>query len=58
MGVYQQTVSVGWMIGPVFGGFLSDVIGFRQTFLLGAILVAIGFVLVLLLVKEPHRQQG
>ncbi|MBM2824460.1 MAG: putative multidrug resistance protein [Dehalococcoidales bacterium] len=58
MGVYQQTISVGWMIGPAFGGFLSDVIGSRQTFMLGAILVAIGFVLVLLLVKEPHRRQG
>ena len=56
MGVYQQTISIGWMIGPAFGGFLSEVIGFRTIFLLGAILAAIGFVLVLLLVKEPRRQ--
>ena len=56
MGVYQQTISVGWMIGPAFGGFLSELIGFRQIFLVGAILAAIGFVLVLLLVKEPRRQ--
>ena len=55
MGVYQQTVSVGWMIGPAFGGFLSDIIGFRMTFILGAILVTIGFILVLFLVKEPER---
>jgi len=54
MGVYQQTVSVGWVIGPAFGGFLSDIIGFRTIFLLGAILVGIGFILVLFLVKEPH----
>jgi len=57
MGVYQQTMSVGWMIGPAFGGFLSDIIGSRMTFLLGAILVGIGFVLVLLLVKEPQRSE-
>lgn len=56
MGVYQQTISVGWMIGPAFGGFLSEVIGFRTIFLVGAILEAIGFVLVLLLVKESRRQ--
>jgi len=56
MGVYQQTISVGWMIGPAFGGFLSELIGFRQIFLVGAILAAVGFVLVLLLVKEPRRQ--
>jgi len=56
MGVYQRTISVGWMIGPGFGGFLSDIIGFRTIFLLGAALAAIGFILVLLLVKEPRRQ--
>ncbi len=56
MGVYQQTMSVGWMIGPAFGGFLSDIIGSRTTFLIGAALVGIGFILVLLLVKEPQRQ--
>jgi MFS family permease len=56
MGVYQQSVSVGWMIGPAFGGFLSELIGFRNIFLVGAILAAIGFALVLALVKEPRRQ--
>jgi len=56
MGVYQQTVSVGWMIGPAFGGFLFELIGSRHTFLLGAILVIVGFILVLVLVKEPQRQ--
>ncbi len=54
MGVYQQTISVGWMIGPAFGGFLSDIIGFRTIFLLGSALAGIGFILVLLLVKEPR----
>ncbi|MGQ9545719.1 MAG: MFS transporter [Dehalococcoidia bacterium] len=55
MGVYQQTISVGWMIGPAFGGFLSEVIGFRNIFLVGAGLEAIGIILVLVLVKEPRR---
>lgn len=56
MGVYQQTVSIGWMIGPAFGGFLFELIGSRYTFLLGAVLVIVGFLLVLILVKEPQRQ--
>lgn len=55
MGVYQQTISIGWMIGPAFGGFLSELIGFRTIFLVGALLEAVGFILVLLLVKEPGR---
>jgi len=56
MGVYQQTISVGWMIGPAFGGFLSEVIGFRTIFLVGAILEVVGFILVLFLVKESRQQ--
>lgn len=56
MGVYQQTISVGWMIGPAFAGFLSEIIGFRVTFLLGAGLIVIGFILVIFLVKEPERK--
>jgi MFS family permease len=58
MGVYQQTISLGWVIGPAFGGFLSDVIGFRTIFLVSAIIAAIGFILVLFLVKEPRPQQN
>ncbi len=56
MGVYQQTIALGWMIGPAFGGFLSELIGFRTIFLVGAIIAAVGFILVLVLVKEPRRQ--
>jgi MFS family permease len=56
MGVYQQTIALGWMIGPAFGGFLSELIGFRNIFLVGAIIAAVGFILVLVLVKEPRRQ--
>lgn len=56
MGVYQQMTSIGWMIGPAFGGFLSEIIGFREVFLVGAILVAVGFILVLFLVKESRHK--
>ena len=57
LGVYQQTISLGWVIGPPLGGFLSEAIGFRTIFLVSAIITAIGFVLVLFLVKEPHPQR-
>ncbi len=58
MGVYQQTISIGWMIGPAFGGFLSELIGFRTIFLVGAALEVVGFVLVLFLVKEPQKAKS
>ena len=56
MGVYQQTISLGWVIGPALGGFLSEITGFRTIFLVAAIVSATGFILVLLLVKEPQRR--
>lgn len=55
MGVYGQTTSLGWMIGPAFGGFLGDLIGPRPTFLLGALLVGGGFLLALFLIKEQPK---
>ena len=42
MGVYERAWSLGWMAGPPLGGFLSDLIGFRLTFILGATLIFIG----------------
>lgn len=42
MGIYERTWSVGWIIGPLLGGFLADTIGFRITFIAGAALIGIG----------------
>lgn len=46
MGVYQRTWSLGWLIGPLIGGFLAEEIGFRLTFLLGSLLIMIGILVV------------
>jgi DHA1 family multidrug resistance protein-like MFS transporter len=32
-GILQTSMIAGWTIGPVFGGFLADLIGFRPIFL-------------------------
>ena len=57
MGVHQQMISVGWMIGPAVGGFLSDIVGFRNVFIIGATLVTIGFTMAFFLVKESHPRR-
>ena len=55
MGIYQQTWSVGWIVGPVMGGALADAVGFRVTFLIGAAIICPGFISMALLLKEPRR---
>ncbi len=45
----------GWIIGPGLGGFLSDTIGFRQTFILCAILILIGTMLTIKVLKKYER---
>ncbi len=55
MGIYGQTYSLGWVIGPALGGFMADTIGFRITFIIGSILIALGIALVYKLVKEPAK---
>jgi len=42
MGVYERTWSLGWIVGPLAGGFLAEHIGFRPVFLIGAGLVVLG----------------
>jgi len=42
MGTYERTWSLGWIVGPLAGGFLAEHIGFRPIFLIGAGLVVVG----------------
>jgi len=52
MGVYERTWSLGWIVGPLAGGFLAEHLGFRPTFLIGAGLLAVG---ALSLALAPRR---
>jgi len=42
MGIYNTTWNLGWIIGPTLGGFLSDQIGFRLTFLICVFIILSG----------------
>ncbi len=52
LGMIQTAVFVGASIGPFFGGVLSDLIGYRATFLCSSLLFAIGGLIVLFFVRE------
>ena len=55
MGLYNQSWSIGWLVGPIVGGFLADQIGFRLTFGIGAGLILLGFLFVVILIPEPKQ---
>jgi predicted MFS family arabinose efflux permease len=52
MGIYNSTWSLGWIIGPSLGGFLSDQIGFRLTFLICVFIITTGFAMGLFLLPK------
>ncbi|RLA95892.1 MAG: MFS transporter [Deltaproteobacteria bacterium] len=45
LGLYNATWNLGWIIGPLAGGVLSDHLGFRTTFLLCVGLISVGIAL-------------
>ncbi len=52
MGMYNQTWYLGWAVGPVFGGFLADSIGFRWTFVACALMISGGVLLGARFIRE------
>lgn len=56
MGLLMVAVFTGNTIGPSFGGFVADILGFRATFFISGALLLSGGLLVLLLVKEKFER--
>jgi DHA1 family multidrug resistance protein-like MFS transporter len=56
MGLLMVAVFTGNTIGPSFGGFVADMLGFRATFFISGALLLSGGLLVLLLVKEKFER--
>jgi MFS family permease len=51
-GVYEATWNVGWVVGPISGGFLADVLGFQNTFLIGASIILMSVIMVTIVLEE------
>lgn len=52
LGMMQAAIFIGAALGPLFGGIVADIFGYRAAFRAGAALIFLGGLLVLLLVKE------
>lgn len=58
IGILQSASSAGIIIGPFFGGILSDASGVRSVFIVVAILCVISGLLIIFLVKEKHKHSA
>jgi DHA1 family multidrug resistance protein-like MFS transporter len=56
MGLLQMSISLGATIGPVAGGAVAQLLGFRAPFAGAGILLALGTVVVYFFVHEPERR--
>ncbi|WP_371373087.1 MFS transporter [Sporomusa aerivorans] len=54
LGIMQTTLLIGGIIGPLFGGTLSHIFGMRLSFVIAAVIIFCGTVMVGRLVIEPE----
>jgi len=52
LGMMQAAVFIGTTIGPLFGGVVADLYGYRVAFRAGALVIFLGGLLILLFVRE------
>jgi len=45
LGVYNTVVHVGWVIGPILGGFLAEFFGFRLMLRIAFVMIILGLIL-------------
>lgn len=55
VGFLQSSQSAGAIAGPILGGFVSDLVGFREVFFAVAFLCLLSALLIFLFVKEVNR---
>jgi len=58
LGLLQSSTAAGNILGPLFGGVLSDLIGFRNVFFAVAALLIISGILVMVFVVEENKVSG
>ncbi len=56
LGLVQMAVFLSATVGPVVGGLMAGVVGFRTTFALGGLMYVASFVLCLVFVKEDFQR--
>jgi DHA1 family multidrug resistance protein-like MFS transporter len=55
IGVMNSAVFAGNALGPLFGGYLADMVGFRFSFFIATLFMIISFLVALIFVREDFR---
>jgi DHA1 family multidrug resistance protein-like MFS transporter len=58
LGFMSSSNFIGFSIGPFLGGILAEIFGIRFSFIIGAVLMFLGFLLVLFFLKEDKTTYG
>ncbi|MFW6313814.1 MAG: MFS transporter [Spirochaetota bacterium] len=55
LGLLSSSNFIGISVGPLLGGLASELLGYRQSFVIGAVIMMIGFLMVLLFIRETRE---
>lgn len=58
LGVIQSASTSGNIVGPLFGGLLSQLFGFRHVFVIVGIIILVCALLILFYLKEEEKKEG
>ena len=58
MGLYNSSLSLGTMTGPILGGALLDAVGGRDTFVMGGVLGLTGWAVLMVLCSQRKMENG
>ena len=52
----SSSTFIGYSLGPAIGGVVAEHFGYRISFLIGTVIVFIGFLLVIFFIREPDKE--
>jgi MFS transporter, DHA1 family, multidrug resistance protein len=58
LGLLQTALFVGSSLGPMLGGYIGDIYGYRSAFYVATVVVLVATALVVVLVHEPARRES
>lgn len=58
LGFLSSSTFVGYSLGPLFGGLVAEHFGYRVSFIVGSVLMLIGFMVVTLFLKGEKKVQS